>query len=165
MVIGTVQNKDKIKGADGKPKLDADGNVIAAISWDEQDADDELYEWILAVESEHDEQNPWEPLDARQICLEMEQSRHPFVDQRDRVELLESDEEYESSGPPGLQSSDDEGVVATQAAARDSESRHATQKQTLFTSASLRFPTARSRAVLHVWRSVRVGGAATGRGA
>ena len=127
MVIGTVQDTKK-KGTD-KPKLDADGNVIAAISWDEQDANDELYQWILAVESKPDAENPWEPLDARQICLEMEQAGHPFVDQRDRIELLESDEEYESSGPPGLESSDDEpGAVVTQAAAQDSESEQSSHE-------------------------------------
>ena len=82
------------------------GNVIAAVNWDEQDANDRLYHWILAVGNS--EENEWEPLDVRQIYQEMEDAGHPFAEQRTTVELVSSGEEEKSSGPPELGSSSDD---------------------------------------------------------
>ena len=85
MVVGTVQNQDgKNQSADNNKKVDADGNVIGVVDWDEQDANNKLYHWILAVSNkeENGEEKQWEPLDVRQIYEEMEAAGHPFVEQR-----------------------------------------------------------------------------------
>ena len=112
MVVGTVQNQDgKNQNGDGKKKVDSDGNVIAAVNWDEQDANDKFYHWILAVSNkeENGEEKQWEPLDVRQTYQEMEDAGHPFVEQRTTAELASSgDEDEKSSGPPGMESSSDE---------------------------------------------------------
>ena len=75
-----------------RKKMDADGNVIAAVDWDEQDGNDKLYHWILAASLQDNKE--WEPLDVRQICEQMQSAG--------------SDKEDESSGPPGMESSSDD---------------------------------------------------------
>ena len=104
--------------------MEADGNVIGVVDWDEQDANDKLYHWILAVSNkeENGEEQQWEPLDVRQIYEEMEAAGHPFVEQRTSAELASSGEEDEkSSGPPGMQSSSDDEPEAEAPKAVDQE--------------------------------------------
>ena len=109
------QNQNTQQG-DGKgtKKKDGDGNVIAAVDWDEQDGVDKLYHWILAVDLKEDKK--WDPLDVRQIYQEMEEAGYPFVDQRCSEELVSTDER---GVPPGLCSSSDEEPEAEQIKAPD----------------------------------------------
>jgi len=131
MVIGQVQN-DK----NDKEKNEKTDNVVAAIDWDEQDGNDKLYHWILAVESNGDAD--WQPLNTEDIVRAMEEhaeneeneddeepaAEHPPWDPCGYLAFLEesgldpardfeenpksSDDGDKSSGPPGLDSSDDE---------------------------------------------------------